>query len=91
MIFYPPLKSSRKILARGMIALKDIMTRVSTLSSTTVNVLIGRYTAELYGHRYLLRKSLQALRGVDKYPFTLEQAREAVRLLEMAFKEVKRQ
>jgi predicted dehydrogenase len=79
-----PLDSSMNVWARGRAALGDILSRVSALTSTSVNVLVGRYSAETVGHRYLIEQSIRDLRGEGEYPIETRLAREAVRLLELA-------
>lgn len=83
-VHYRPLDSSRNALARGLGGVRDILARTVALASTSVNVLAGRYEVMNYGHRYLIQRCLRALRGQERYPVDLENAREAVRLLELA-------
>ena len=82
---YGPIASSQDAFARGLAAAKEIGTRALALTGTAVGVLLGRYEVETYGHRYLIQRALRALLGQGEYPVDLENAREAVRLLELAF------
>ena len=86
---YGRLDSSMNAWARGLAATMDILTRATALAGTAAGVLTGRYQLETYGHRYLIQCCLGALRGEEKYPVDLEKAREAVRLLELAFRETR--
>jgi predicted dehydrogenase len=85
---YGPIDSSMNAWARGMSALRDIVSRATALAVTAASVLAGRYQLEIQGHRYLIQQCLKALRGEGRYPVDLRTAREAVRLLEMVFERV---
>jgi predicted dehydrogenase len=84
-IRYGPIDSSMNAWARGAAGVKDIVARTAALALTSANVLTGRYSLEITGHRYLIRRSLRSLLGQDTYPIDTSLAREAVRLLELAF------
>ncbi len=87
-VHYRPIVSSMDVLARGLAGVRDITARVRALASTSTCVLMGIYAAETYGHRYLIQRSVRSLLGQGEYPITIEQAREAVHLLEMAFQQL---
>jgi predicted dehydrogenase len=86
-VLHKSIDSSMNTRARGVAALGDISSRVSALTWTSLNVLLGRYAAETMGHRYLLEQSVKTLRGESSYPIDTKLAREAVHLLELAFSE----
>jgi predicted dehydrogenase len=88
-IRYGPVANSLDVWARGWFAATDILSRVKSLARTTVGVLIGEYTPETYGHRYLIRRAVRALNGTDNYPVDLTKARDAVHLLELAFAQIR--
>lgn len=72
---------------RGMIGVKDILSRIMALAETSLGVLRRKYMPLTYGHCYLIQHCLWALQGKATYPINVFHAREAVRLLEMVFKE----
>ncbi len=84
-----PVSSSLDIWARGWLATSDVLSRVMGLARTTVGVLLGEYTPEIYGHRFLIGRAVRALSGTENYPVDLIRAREAVHLLEMAFAQIR--
>jgi predicted dehydrogenase len=79
-----PIDTSMNVWARGRAALGDIFSRTSALLSTSLLVLSG-YPAETGQHRYLIAECIKDLRGETTYPIDTRLAREAVRLLELAF------
>ena len=81
------LNSSLNTWGRGKAAVGDISSRCLALVSTSFGVLTGRYYAETVGHRYLIAQAIKDLRGEARYPIETKNAREAVRLLELAFGE----
>jgi len=83
-----PLDSKMNTTTRGVLAVKDITTRITSLAWTSVNVLTGKYQPETTGHRYLIQKSLQAIKKEAQYPIDTNLAREAVHLLELAFRDL---
>jgi predicted dehydrogenase len=85
---YGPVASSRDAWGRGLAATREILSRTTALGGTALGVLLGRYPLEIYGHRYLIQRSLRALLGQEAYPIASADAREAVRLLEMAFAQI---
>ena len=89
-IYREALDSKMNTKTRGILALKDITTRMTSLAWTSANVLVGRYQPETTGHRYLIQKSLQAIKGEGSYPIDTNLAREAVHLLELAFHDLER-
>jgi predicted dehydrogenase len=82
---YGPLDGSMNAWARGAAGVRDIVARTTALAWTSANVFAGRYALEIMGHRYLIQRSLRSLLGQGTYPIDTSLAREAVRLLEMAF------
>lgn len=74
--------------SRGMVGVKDILSRLSALAETSANVLIGKYAPLTMGHRHLIESSIRSLRGEGDYPLDIRHAREAVRLLETAFRQI---
>ncbi len=87
-VHYRPTSSEMSAWARGLVGVRDILARTSALARTSGNVLIRRYTPVTQGHRYLIQRCLWALQGKGNYPIDTSQAREAVRLLEMAFQQI---
>lgn len=85
---YKPIRSSGDVFARGLAGVSEIVARSAALTQTTANVLMGRYRAEIHGHRLLLRQSLRSLLGQGDYPINLVTAREAERLLETVLSQV---
>jgi len=85
---YPPAGHYATVWARGMVGARDILSRVGALARTSVGVLAGRYAPLVYGHHYLIQRCLWSLQGRGIYPVDTLQAREAVRLLEMAFQQL---
>ena len=88
--YYPPVGHYVSAFTRGMNGVKDIMSRVIALTRTSLGVLTGRYSTLTYGHRYLIQRCLLTLQGKDNYPVDTLNAREAVNLLELAFKQLER-
>ena len=84
-VHHGSIDSSMNTWARGMSALGDISSRISALTWTGANVIIGRYAPETMGHQYLIQQSLRTLRGESCYPIDTKLARDAVHLLELAF------
>jgi len=87
-IYRGPLDSKMNTTTRGVLALKDIFTRITSLAWTSVNVMTGKYQPETTGHRYLIQESLQAIKNEAQYPIDTNLARESVHLLELAFKDL---
>jgi len=87
-IYRGPLDSKMNTRTRGVLALKDITTRITALAWTSANVLAGKYQPETTGHRYLIQKSLQAIKKEGQYPIDTHLARESVHLLELAFQDL---
>jgi predicted dehydrogenase len=79
------LNSSLNTWRRGRAAVGDIYSRCLALVSTSIGVLTGMYSAETVGHRYLIAQAIKDLKGEAHYPIQTKNAREAVRLLELAF------
>lgn len=77
--------------SRGALGVNDIISRLSALTKTSANVLIGNYRPLTYGHGYLIENCVRALQGEGEYPITTYNARESVHLLELAFEQVERQ
>ncbi len=75
--------------ARGLVGVRDILTRTAALARTSAGVLVGKYAPLTMGHSYLIQRCLWALQGKGNYPIDTSKTREAVRLLEMAFQEIK--
>ena len=84
-VFRGSLDSSMNVWGRGKAALGDIYARGAALLSTSLRVLLGEYSAETFGHRYLLGKAISELKGSAEYPIKTRNAREAVRLMELVF------
>lgn len=87
-ICYTPQSHFASAFERGLIGVRDILTRVKALIHTSVGFLVGRYKPLIYGHRYLIEQSILAIKGKGKYPIDLFEAREAVRLLQEVFKQI---
>ena len=87
-VHYRPTGHYLSAWSRGMVGVRDIITRTSALIRTSAGVLTGRYTPLTQGHRYLIQHCLWALQGKGSYPIDTFNAREAVRLLEMAFQQI---
>lgn len=87
-VYYPPTGHYMNAFSRGMGGVKDILTRTSALVRTSAGVLTRRYIPLTYGHRYLIQRCLRTLQRKDSYPIDILNAREAVRLLEMAFQQI---
>jgi len=85
---YGPLGSAQDTFARGRRGVRDVVTRAVALGRTAASVLGGRYAAQNHGHYYLIPRSLRALQGKGSYPIDIHDAREAVRLLEMALEQI---
>lgn len=68
---------------RGMWAVRDILQRVTCLSSTTMNVLLKRQEVLMDGHRFLMQQCFRSLGGIAEYPVDLWKCREVVRLVEV--------
>jgi predicted dehydrogenase len=84
---YPAI-GGRDTLARGKRVLSDIVQRSSAIFSAAANVAIGRYRPSApLGHKYLFNESFKEICGEGVYPISLEQVREKVRILEIAFKQ----
>jgi predicted dehydrogenase len=73
--------------ALGFTFYKGILSQALGLTKTAATVLVNRYLlrTEPNAHSYLIPKAIRALQGRDEYPVKLEDARESVRLLELAF------
>jgi predicted dehydrogenase len=91
LVYYPPMDHYVSAFTRGMNGIKDITSRVEALARTSLGVLTGRYSTLTYGHRHLIQRCLRTLQGKDTYPLDTYNAREAVYLLELAFKQMKEQ
>src|SRR5208337_2216205 len=85
-----PINTSMNVWARGRAALEDITARQLALMSTAFRVLTG-YPAETGQHRYLIDQCIKDLKGEGKYPIDTTLAKEAVRLLELAFSKIETQ
>lgn len=88
-VHHGAIDTSMNAWGRGAAGAKDIVARAAALAWTSANVLTGRYALEIMGHRYLIEKSLRSLLGRGTYPIDTGLAREAVRLLELAFGEIR--
>jgi predicted dehydrogenase len=84
------IDTSMNVWARGREALKDISTRQLALIATAFRVL-GGYPAETGQHRYLIDQCIRDLKGEGKYPIDTNLAKEAVRVLELAFSKLQTQ
>lgn len=86
---YGSIDSSSNAWGRGLAASRDIVTRATALASTTAKVLLRQYPLETVGHRHLMERAVLAARDEAPYPIDIGDAREAVRLLELAFADVR--
>jgi predicted dehydrogenase len=86
---YSSHPGSEAIFFRGSRAISEIVQKLTDLSWVAINVVIGRYTALTQGHRYLIHRSVQSLQGKETYPVELSQAREAVKLTQTIFAQLK--
>jgi len=77
-------------LTRGIIGVKDILSRSSALASTSLGVLLGKYAPYIQGHRHLIQQCIADLQGKGTYPIDTSLVRESVRLMEMAFNQISR-
>jgi len=84
------INTSMNVWARGRSALEDISSRQLALIETTIRVLNG-YPAETGQHRYLIDQCIKDLKGEGKYPIDTTLAKEAVRVLELAFSKLQTQ
>jgi len=82
-IKYPPANNFRERAAR---VVYDMSQRIGCIIPAAMNVALGRYRQTL-GQEYLFKESIKEIRGEGVYPITLEKVREAVRILEIAFKQ----
>ena len=81
-------KLSYNVLTRGVWALTDVLQRITSISSISINVALGRYKPRVEGHRFLMVQCLSAIRNGTPYPISLEVAREVVRLVEIIGRDV---
>lgn len=84
---YPPVLGGT--LARGRHVLSDMFQRSCCIVSAAAKVAAGQWraTGRFIGHKYLFQESLKEITGQGVYPVSLEKVREAVRILEIAFKQ----
>jgi predicted dehydrogenase len=87
-VLYDAVDSALNAWRRGWIALRDVLVRIKALTRTSLGVLTGRYLMERQGHRQLMTACLESLICGVAYPIDLGAAREAVKLLEMAFEDI---
>jgi len=72
---------------RALGVLQEMGQQATGLLSTSLKVIAGRLSY-LEGHRYLITRSIGALRGDGTYPISLPKCRDATRLLESAWEEL---
>lgn len=72
--------------ARGLESLSEIRQLSSGLMGTSMNVLLGRYSPMIEGHKYLMSKCCDQLLGRGEYPVSLTQSRQVVKILGQFFK-----
>lgn len=87
---YGSLPYSMHIWGQGLSAIKNILSPIVGLIKASVDVLLRRAPLHGYQHYYLFRKCLRSLQGKEEYPVDVIKAREAVYLLEMAFREIEK-
>ncbi len=87
LVKYKPIPNGQQaIFKRGGRAMSEIFQRVICLVTVTTEVMVGKYKPS-EGHKFLLNKAVKALRGVEVYPVELVKLREAVKVLDLAFRQ----
>jgi predicted dehydrogenase len=72
--------------SKGMRTLNEVSQQLSGLASNAFNSITKRYGAiHTESHGYLIRQSIQSMKGQGTYPVDLWKCREVVRLLEAIF------
>jgi predicted dehydrogenase len=84
-VYYPATTTEASAFQRGIVGIKDILSRGRALTDSAVGVLIGKYSTYTLGHRYLIQQCIADLQGRGKYPIDTILARESINLLEMSF------
>jgi predicted dehydrogenase len=81
-------EASRSSMLRGKWAAREIIQKTTSLVRSATNVAVGRYEMLSEGHRFLIKRCLDDLSGISKYPVDLNKCREVVRLMESVYSDV---